>query len=202
MKSVMGVIKKLRPAITLFILLTLITGVIYPLLVTGVGRLFFPDKVDGSFIIRNDKIIGSALIGQNFTDPKYFWGRPSATVDYPYNASASGGSNLGPLNPALIEQVKQRIHILQQYPHPTSSSFKSVPVDLVTASASGIDPHISPAAAFYQILRVAAARGVSQEKLRELVQAHIQNNFYNLFTTPVVNVLLLNIAVDELDKTL
>lgn len=188
--------KILRPAISLFILLSIITGVIYPLLVTGIGRLAFSRQVDGSLMVQNGVTIGSTLIGQNFTAVNYFWGRPSATSTYPYNATASGGSNLGPLNPALIEQVTQRIQILHEYPHPSGA----IPVDLLTTSASGLDPQISPAAALYQVPRVAAARGITEDKLRDLVKAQIQPRQWGVFGEPTVNVLLLNLAVEQLQK--
>jgi len=158
----------IRPAVTLFILLSVITGLIYPLLVTGIGQALFPQQAAGSLIERDGKLVGSRLIGQPFTDPKYFWGRPSATSPYAYNAAASGGSNLGPLNPALKAAVESRVKALR-IADPGNAA--PVPVDLVTASASGLDPHISPAAAEYQVTRVAQARGLAPEIVRNLVRS-------------------------------
>lgn len=186
--------KILRPTITLFVALSIITGGVYPLMVTYVGKFVFPFQANGSFIGRDGKMNGSILIGQNFTDPRYFWGRPSATSSYPYHAAASGGSNLGPLNPTLITQVKNRVALLQGYPHPSGL----VPVDLVTSSASGLDPHISPAAALYQIPRVAATRNMPESTIVALVQSHIQHRQFWLFGEPVVNVLKLNLDLDAL----
>ncbi|MER2526403.1 MAG: potassium-transporting ATPase subunit KdpC, partial [Candidatus Competibacter denitrificans] len=161
----------IRPAVTLFILLSLITGLIYPLLVTGISQLLLPDQAAGSLIEREGKLIGSRLIGQNFTDPKYFWSRPSATAPYPYHAAASGGSNLGPLNPALAEAVKSRIQALR---NADPGNTQPVPVDLVTASGSGLDPHIGPAAAEYQVARIARIRGVSPTVVRDAVAQQTQ----------------------------
>jgi len=185
----------IRPAVTLFILLSVITGLIYPLLVTGIGQALFPQQAAGSLIERDGKLVGSRLIGQNFTDPKYFWGRPSATSPYPYNAAASGGSNLGPLNPALKEAVKSRVKALR-IADPGNAA--PVPVDLVTASASGLDPHISPAAAEYQVTRVARARGLAPETVRNLVTQQTENRQWGIFGEPRVNVLELNLALDPL----
>ncbi|HRZ24251.1 MAG TPA: potassium-transporting ATPase subunit KdpC [Candidatus Contendobacter sp.] len=185
----------IRPAVTLFILLSVITGLIYPLLVTGIGQALFPQQAAGSLIERDGKLIGSRLIGQNFTDPKYFWGRPSATSPYPYNAAASGGSNLGPLNPALKEAVESRVKALR-IADPGNAA--PVPVDLVTASASGLDPHISPAAAEYQVTRVARARGLAPETVRNLVTQQTENRQWGIFGEPRVNVLELNLALDPL----
>lgn len=185
----------IRPAVTLFILLSVITGLIYPLLVTGIGQALFPEQAAGSLIERDGKLIGSRLIGQNFTDPKYFWGRPSATGPYPYNAAASGGSNLGPLNPALKEAVESRVKALR-IADPGNAA--PVPVDLVTASASGLDPHISPAAAEYQVTRVARARGLAPETVRNLVTQQTENRQWGIFGEPRVNVLELNLALDPL----
>ncbi|HOW63399.1 MAG TPA: potassium-transporting ATPase subunit KdpC [Candidatus Contendobacter sp.] len=185
----------IRPAVTLFILLSVITGLIYPLLVTGIGQALFPQQAAGSLIERDGKLVGSRLIGQNFTDPKYFWGRPSATSPYPYNAAASGGSNLGPLNPALKEAVESRVKALR-IADPGNAA--PVPVDLVTASASGLDPHISPAAAEYQVTRVARARGLAPETVRNLVTQQTENRQWGIFGEPRVNVLELNLALDPL----
>ncbi len=185
----------IRPAVTLFILLSVITGLIYPLLVTGIGQALFPQQAAGSLIERDGKLVGSRLIGQPFTDPKYFWGRPSATSPYPYNAAASGGSNLGPLNPALKEAVESRVKALR-IADPGNAA--PVPVDLVTASASGLDPHISPAAAEYQVTRVAQARGLAPEIVRNLVNQQTEDRQWEVFGEPRVNVLELNLALDRL----
>ena len=185
----------IRPAVTLFILLSIVTGLIYPLLVTGIGQALFPKQAAGSLIERDGKRVGSRLIGQPFTDPKYFWGRPSATGPYPYNAAASGGSNLGPLNPALKEAVESRVKALR-IADPGNAA--PVPVDLVTASASGLDPHISPAAAEYQVMRVARARGLAPETVRNLVTQQTENRQWGIFGEPRVNVLELNLALDPL----
>jgi K+-transporting ATPase ATPase C chain len=184
----------LRPAVSLFVLLSAITGIAYPLVVTGIARVAFPDAAGGSLVVKNGKAIGSTLIGQNFTDPKHFWGRPSATGPYPYNAAASGGSNQGPLNPALVDAVKGRIDALKAV---DPDNVKPVPVDLVTASASGLDPHISPAAARYQLQRVATARKLSIERVDSLIDAHTQGRDFGLFGEARVNVLLLNLALDS-----
>ncbi len=185
----------IRPALTLFILLSLITGLIYPLLVTGIGQALFPKQAAGSLIERDGKRVGSRLIGQNFTDPKYFWGRPSATGPYPNNAAASSGSNLGPLNPALKEAVESRVKALRDA---DPGNAAPVPVDLVTASASGLDPHISPAAADYQVTRVARARGLAPETVRNLVVQQTEDRQWGIFGEPRVNVLELNLALDGL----
>jgi K+-transporting ATPase ATPase C chain len=186
----------LKPAILLFTLLTLITGVIYPALVTGLTQILFPKQANGSLIIdRQGRTIGSELIGQSFSDPKYFWGRPSATSPYANNAGASSGSNLGPTNPALVDAVKARIQALKDA---DPANHKPVPVDLVTASGSGLDPHISPAAADYQIGRIAKARHLGQDKLQELVAAHTEGRQWLLLGEPRVNVLQLNLALDHL----
>jgi K+-transporting ATPase ATPase C chain len=184
----------LRPAISLFVLLSTITGIAYPLVVTGIARVAFPDAAGGSLVVKDGKPVGSTLIGQNFTDPKHFWGRPSATGPYPYNAAASGGSNQGPLNPALVDAVKGRIDALKAA---DPGNVKPVPVDLVTASASGLDPHISPAAARYQLQRVATARSLSIERVQSLIDAHTQGRDFGLFGEARVNVLLLNLALDS-----
>ena len=185
----------IRPAVTLFVLLSIITGVIYPLLVTGIGQALFPKQAAGSPIKRDGKTVGSRLIGQHFTDPKYFWGRLSATGPYPYNAAASSGSNLGPLNPALKETVEFRIAALRAA---DPGNTAPVPVDLVTASASGLDPHISPAAAEYQVARVARARGLAPETVRNLVVQQTEDRQWGIFGERRVNVLELNLALDVL----
>ncbi|HHW76804.1 MAG TPA: potassium-transporting ATPase subunit KdpC [Xanthomonadaceae bacterium] len=184
-----------RPAVTLFILLSIITGLIYPLFVTGISQALFPAQAAGSLIERDGKRVGSRLIGQTFTDPKYFWGRPSATGPYPNNAAASGGSNLGPSNPALKEAVQARIEALRAV---DLGNTAPVPVDLVTASASGLDPHISPAAAEYQVARVARARGLAPEIVRDLVAKQTEDRQWGIFGEPRVNVLELNLALDGL----
>ena len=185
----------LRPALVLFFILTLITGALYPLLVTGVAQSLFPLQAAGSIIMRDGKAVGSELIGQNFTDAKHFWGRPSATGPMPYNASASGGSNLGPLNPALTDAVKIRIEALRAA---DSGNSQPVPIDLVTASASGLDPHISPAAANYQVSRVAKAHGLAADKVQAAVNAEIETPLFGILGEPRVNVLKLNLALDKL----
>jgi K+-transporting ATPase ATPase C chain len=185
----------IRPAVTLFILLSAITGLVYPLLVTGIGQALFPKQAAGSLIERDGKPVGSRLIGQNFTDPKYFWGRPSATGPYPNNAAASSGSNLGPLNPALKEAVESRVKTLREA---DPGNAQPVPVDLVTASASGLDPHISPAAAEYQVARVARTRGLAPEAVRILVAQQTEDRQWGVFGEPRVNVLGLNLALDGL----
>ena len=185
----------LRPGLMLFILLTVITGLLYPALVTGIGGLLFPQQAAGSLIVKDDKVVGSELIGQNFSAPRYFWGRLSATAPNPYNGTASGGSNFGPLNPALLEAVKARIAALQAADPEAKPPF---PVDLVTASGSGLDPHISPAAAYYQVERVARARGLSADRIRQLVQAQIEIPLLGFLGEPRVNVLKLNLALDQI----
>ncbi|MFO1349866.1 MAG: potassium-transporting ATPase subunit KdpC [Gammaproteobacteria bacterium] len=185
----------LRPALALFLILSAVTGVLYPLAVTGIAKLTFSHQAAGSLIERDGKAIGSALIGQNFTEARYFWGRPSTTAPTPYNAAASGGSNLGPTNPALADAVRGRIAALRQA---DPSQAGPVPVDLLTASASGLDPHISPEAALYQVNRVARARGLAPERLRELVGGHTENRTFGILGEPRVNVLALNLALDEL----
>jgi K+-transporting ATPase ATPase C chain len=185
----------LRPALVLFILLTLITGVAYPLVVTGIAKTVFAEQAAGSLITREGKTVGSSLIGQNFSDPKHFWGRPSATGPMPYNATASSGSNQGPLNPALTDAVKSRVEALRAA---DPGNMAPVPVDLVTASASGLDPHISLAAARYQAGRVAKARGLAPEKVLGIVGAQTENPLFGLIGETQVNVLKLNIALNAL----
>ncbi|TXT27770.1 MAG: K+-transporting ATPase ATPase C chain [Rhodocyclaceae bacterium] len=187
----------LRPAVSLFVLLTAITGVVYPLAVTGVAKVVFPDAADGSLIVKDGKAVGSRLIGQNFTDPKYFWGRPSATGPMPYNASASGGSNQGPLNPALVDAVKSRIEALKAA---DPDNKLPIPADLVNASASGLDPHISLEAAAYQVTRVAGQRHLLPADVKALVSQHTEGRQWGVFGEPRVNVLQLNIALDSLRK--
>ena len=185
----------LRPALVLFFILTLVTGMAYPLLVTGAAQMLFPAQAAGSLIMRDGNVVGSELIGQNFSSLKYFWGRPSATGPMPYNAAASSGSNIGPLNPALTDAVKSRIEALRAA---DPGNTASVPVDLVTASASGLDPHISPAAAAYQAGRVAKARGLPADKVQAVVDAQTEAPLLGLIGEPRVNVLKLNLALDKL----
>jgi len=187
----------LRPAITLFVLLSVVTGVVYPLVVTGIAKVVFPAQAAGSLIIKDGKPVGSKLIGQNFTDPKYFWGRPSATGPMPYNASASSGSNQGPLNPALVDAVKGRIAALKEA-DPTNHA--PIPADLVTASGSGLDPHISPAAAHWQAPRIARLRSLSEAEVSKLIDAHTEGRQLGLLGEPRVNVLALNLALDHPGK--
>jgi K+-transporting ATPase ATPase C chain len=183
----------IRPALSLFVLLTALTGVAYPLLVTGAAKIAFPDQAAGSLVVKDGKTVGSSLIGQNFADPKYFWGRPSATAPMAYNGTGSSGSNLGPLNPALVDAVKGRVDALKAA-DPGNTAL--VPVDLVTASASGLDPHISVAAAEYQATRVARVRGMAPEAVRKLVERHTEGRPLGFLGEPRVNVLALNLALD------
>jgi len=185
----------LRPALVLFTVLTLITGVAYPLAVTGAAQALFPAQAGGSLMLRDGKPVGSALIGQNFSDPGHFWGRPSATGPMPYNAAASSGANQGPLNPALVDAVKGRVAALKAA---DPGNTAPVPVDLVTASASGLDPHISPAAALYQAARVAKARNLPVEKVQALVAQHTEQPLLAVLGEPQVNVLRLNLALEAL----
>lgn len=185
----------LRPALVLFVLLTLVTGVAYPMLITGLGQTLFPAQANGSLIERDGKAVGSALVGQTFAEPKYFWSRPSATSPMSNNAAASGGSNLGPTNPALIDAVQGRVDALRKA-DPTNTL--PVPVDLVTASASGLDPHISIAGARYQAGRVASARSVPVEKVTALIEQTQEGAALGFIGEPRVNVLKLNLALDAL----
>ena len=187
----------IRNAVSLLLLMTAITGIAYPFAVTGIAQLAFPWQANGSLIVRDGKPIGSALIGQQFTDPKYFWGRPSATTPQPYNGTASGGSNLGPSNPALTDAVRQRITALRAA---DPGNDAPVPVDLVTASGSGLDPDISPAAALYQANRVAHARDLPPNEVRALVERHTQERQFGVLGEPRVNVLELNLALDGLAR--
>jgi len=183
----------LRPALMLFVTLTLVTGIAYPLAVTGLAQIVFPQQANGSIVSVNGKPVGSELIGQQFTAPGYFWGRPSATGPYPYNAAASSGSNLGPLNPALLDAVHARIEALKAA---DPGNDKPVPVDLVTASASGLDPDISLAAAYYQAARVAKVRNVTIDQIDALIEQHAERPWLGVFGEPRVNVLRLNLALD------
>jgi potassium-transporting ATPase KdpC subunit len=186
-------LKELKPAILMLLVLTLITGVAYPALVTGIAQLLFKSEANGSLIAKDGKVVGSTLIGQPFSDPKYFWSRPSATAPIPYNAAASGGSNQGPTNPALEDAIKSRIEALKAA-DPTQTA--PIPVDLVTASGSGLDPHISPAAALWQAPRIARLRGLSAEVVQQLIDTHTERRQFGFFGEPRVNVLLLNLALD------
>jgi K+-transporting ATPase ATPase C chain len=199
-------LKEIRPALVLVIGLTLITGLAYPLAMTGIAGVIFPSQAQGSLIEKDGKVVGSALIGQVFTDDKYFHGRPSATnapdpkdstktVDAPYNASNSMGSNLGPTNKALIDRVKGDVDSLKK-----ENASGSVPIDLVTTSGSGLDPHISPEAALFQVPRVAKARDMTEDRVRQLVTERTEGRFLGLLGEPRVNVLTLNLALDEAAK--
>jgi K+-transporting ATPase ATPase C chain len=187
----------LRPALTMLLLMTVLTGVVYPLTVTGLAQLFFQEQANGSVIMREGKVIGSNLIGQYFDKPEYFWTRPSATTPFPYNAAASGGSNLGPTNPVLIEAVKARVIALRAA---DPGNDVAIPVDLVTSSGSGLDPHISPAAALYQVKRVARARGLDEAVVRTLLSEHTEERQFKLLGEQRVNVLQLNLALDALPR--
>lgn len=188
-------LSQFRAALVMLILMTAITGAIYPIVVTGLAQVFFPIQANGSLIEQDGKPIGSALIGQPFGDPRHFWPRPSATSPYPNNASSSGGSNQGPLNPALTDAVAGRIKALRDADPDNKAP---IPVDLVTASASGLDPHISPAAADYQVARVAKARGLDVAKVKALVAEHTEDRQLGFLGEPRVNVLKLNLALDAL----
>ncbi len=187
-------LRTFRPAVSLLILMTALLGVVYPLAITGISRLVFPRQAAGSLISQNGKLIGSSLIGQSFSDPKYFWGRPSATAPQPYNGLGSTGSNLGPLNPALIDAVKANAKALHDA---DPDNRQPIPVELVTASASGLDPEIGPAAARYQAARVARARGIAPEQLEALIAAHQQPRLFGFIGEPRVSVLKLNLALDS-----
>lgn len=184
----------LRPALVMLALMTVSTGAIYPVLVTATAQLLFADQASGSLIHEGGRVLGSRLIGQPFTQPGYFWSRPSATSAVPYDAAASSGSNQGPLNPALAEAVTRRIAALREV---EPENTQPVPVDLVTASGSGLDPHISPRAAYHQAVRVAKARGLAVERVQELVARHTEPRTLGLLGEPRVNVLALNLALDR-----
>jgi potassium-transporting ATPase KdpC subunit len=195
-------LKEIKPALVLLVIMTLVTGAIYPLAVTGIAQVLFPREANGSLIQRDGKpardgagAVGSGLIGQPFGDPGYFWGRPSATSPYPYNASASSGSNQGPLHPALADAVKDRVKVLRDADPGNSAP---VPVDLVTASGSGLDPHISPAAAEFQVARVARARNLDPKQVRDLVAQSTEGRQFGFLGEPRANVLRLNLALDAL----
>ncbi len=186
---------QIRPALMALLIFTVLTGLLYPLVVTGIAQLAFPHQANGSLIVVNGKTVGSSLIGQQFTDPKYFWGRLSATGPYPYNASSSSGSNLGPTNPALLDEAKARIAALKAA---DPSNTQLIPVDLVTSSGSGLDPDISVAAALYQLPRVARLRGLSESAVRVLVNKYTHGRTLGFLGEPTVNVLQLNLALDAL----
>jgi K+-transporting ATPase ATPase C chain len=199
-------LKEIRPAVVLVVLLTVITGLVYPLAMTGVAGVIFPYQAKGSLIEKDGTVIGSALIGQNFTDDKYFHGRPSATntpdpkdptknIDAPYNAANSGGSNLGPTNKALIDRVKGDVDKLRQ-----ENPNAPVPIDLVTTTGGGLDPHISPEGALFQVPRVAKARNMPEDRVRQLVQEHVEGRSLGLLGEPRLNVLMLNLALDQAAK--
>jgi potassium-transporting ATPase KdpC subunit len=188
---------QLMPALRMLVVMTALTGVIYPLVVTGVAKVAFPRAANGSLIVKDGKRLGSDLIGQPFDDPKYFWSRPSATSPQPYNAMASSGSNQGPRNPALADAVKDRIKALRDADPDNTAA---VPVDLITASGSGLDPHISVAAAEYQLARVAKARGLASENVQRLVTENTEGRTLGVLGEPRVNVLKLNIALDRISK--
>ena len=187
----------LRTSILLVALFTLLTGVVYPLFVTGIAQVLFPGKANGSLLVKDGKLVGSELIGQPFSDPKYFWGRLSATSPFEYNAAASSGSNYGPLNPALVDQALRRMQNLKKA---DPENRQPVPVDLVTSSSSGLDPQISIASALYQIPRVARVRGMSEERIRATVGRFTEGRQLGLLGEPRVNVLMLNLALDEDQK--
>jgi K+-transporting ATPase ATPase C chain len=184
----------IRPALVVLAALTLVTGIAYPLIVTAIGQAAFPAPANGSLILRDGRPVGSKLIGQSFDDPAYFWGRLSATGPSAYNAGASSGSNYGPLNPALREAAEARLAALREA-DPNSTA--PIPVDLVTASGSGLDPHVTPAAALYQVPRVARARGLDEDEVRRLVEEHIEGRTLGVLGEPRVNVLRLNLALEE-----
>jgi K+-transporting ATPase ATPase C chain len=189
------IFKQLKPALLMLIIMTVLTGTVYPLVVTGIAGVLFPEKAEGSMIERNGNVAGSKLIGQPFEHPGYFWARPSATSPYPYNAGASSGSNYGPASQALLDRVQARVDALQAA---DPGNNQLVPVDLVTASASGLDPHISVAAAEYQVARVARARGLDGETVHTLVEKYTEDRQFGILGERRVNVLLLNLALDEI----
>ncbi len=189
-RSATGIV---RPALVLLGLFTVLTGIVYPVLVTGIAQVVFPHQANGSLIREGGQVVGSELIGQPFDQPRYFWSRPSATAPYQYNAGASTGSNLGPNNPALKDAIVARVAALRAA---DPGNTTPVPVDLITTSGSGLDPHISPAAAYYQAARVAKARGLAPEAVQKLVDEHVEGRTFGILGEPRVNVLLLNRALD------
>lgn len=194
----MELLKQLKIAFILLLVLTVLTGLLYPTLVTGIAQLLFPWQANGSLLKQNTKLIGSALIGQNFATDHYFWGRPSATSPFPYNAASSSGSNLGPSNPALLAAVNKRIAHLKQF---ETKNDDLIPVELVTASGSGLDPEISPLAAMYQVPRIAKARHIPAEELEALINKLTKDRTFTVLGEPRINVLELNIALDKLEVT-
>jgi K+-transporting ATPase ATPase C chain len=184
----------LRACVVLFVLLSLLTGIAYPLVVTVAAQIALPRQANGSLIHEGDRLVGSELIGQNFDDARYFWGRPSATDPAPYNAASSGGSNLGPTNPDFLKVVRERVAAIRKA-HPDQTD--PVPVELVTASGSGLDPHISPVAAKYQVARIAKARGISEDAVRKIVAKYTEKRTADMLGEPRVNVLRLNLALDD-----
>ena len=191
-------LRSLRTSVISILLFTVLTGLIYPLLVTGIAQLIFPGNANGSMLTKNGKAIGSELIGQSFNSPKYFWSRLSATSPFAYNAGASSGSNYGPLNPALLDATAKRVRDLKDA---DPQNINPVPVDLVTASGSGLDPHISIAAAVYQVPRVARSRHISEQQVRSLLDQHTEGRQLGILGEPRVNILRLNLALDELKST-
>jgi potassium-transporting ATPase KdpC subunit len=187
-------LKLLRASIVMLVLMTVLTGLLYPAVITGIAQVIFPYQANGSLIVQNGQVVGSTLIGQPFDDPKYFWGRLSATSPYPYNGAASAASNLGPLNDVLTQTVQSRAQALRAA---DPGNNNPIPVDLVTASASGLDPDISLASAEYQVARVARARGMDVARVRQLVAQNTTGRFLGLLGEPVVNVLQLNLALDQ-----
>jgi potassium-transporting ATPase KdpC subunit len=186
-------LKQVKQAFLLLVVLSLLMGILYPLAITGIAQAVFPSQANGSLIYRNGRLVGSSLIGQPFTDPKYFWSRPSATSPMPYNAESSSGSNLGPTNPDLAKAVAARVAALKKA---DPENALPIPIDLVTTSASGLDPHISPAAAEYQVHRVAKARGMDEETVRQLVARYTEGRTFGLLGEPRVNVVELNLDLD------
>lgn len=185
----------IRTAFLLFGVMTFLTGIVYPFAVTGLAQLLFPQQANGSLIKINEEKTASELVGQPFSEPRYFWGRPSSTTPFTYNGSSSAGSNLGPSNPALKEAIRKRIVALLAADRENSLP---IPVDLVTSSGSGLDPHISPAAAFYQVPRIAQTRGIDERKVAELVRTHIQDRQFGILGEPTVQVLHLNMVLDAM----
>jgi potassium-transporting ATPase KdpC subunit len=188
----------LRRAAMVLLVFTILTGILYPFFVTLIAQGLFPKQAHGSLVYRDERALGSELIGQPFDDPKYFWGRPSATPGHPYNAAASNGSNLGPTNPALRDAVAARVRVLREF---NSAANPSIPVDLVTTSASGLDPHISPAAGYYQVPRIARLRQMDEARVRALVDRHVEPPILGVLGERRLNVLRLNLALDELTKS-
>jgi K+-transporting ATPase ATPase C chain len=187
-------IRQIKPGLLILLFFTILTGIIYPTVVTGVAQLIFPWQANGSIVEKNGKPIGSLLIGQSFADPNYFYSRPSATSPFPYNGEASSGSNMGPSNPDFLATVKERVSNFQKI----DSGSTLIPVDLVTASGSGLDPDISPYAAFYQVSRIAKLRNIPEDEIKQLIEGLIQRRQLSVFGEPRVNVLQLNLALDEL----